>query len=142
MEIRFSGHGAYRTQYHIVWIPKYRRRILRPGVATFLERVLQNILSSMPDVEILEKNIQLDHVHLVVIIPPKYRVSDVVGRLKGRSSSVLRRKFQWLEKVYWEDNIVWSPGYFVSTVGIDEAVILRYVKYQQNQDTGQAKLDL
>ena len=77
-----------------------------------------------------------------MVIPPKYAVSEVIGRLKGRSASILRKKFKWLEKVYWKENIVWSPGYFVSTVGINEEAILRYVKYQQDQDSGQAKLDL
>ena len=100
------------------------------------------MLKEMSGVEIVEQNIQVDHIHTVMIIPPKYAVSDVIGRLKGRSASLLRKQFQWLERVYWKENIVWSPGYFVSTVGVDEEQILRYVKYQQDQDSGQAKLDL
>jgi len=142
MEIRFSGHGAYRTQYHVIWIPKYRRRILNPGLASYLKRMWPKLLKEMPGVEIVEQNIQVDHIHTVMIIPPKYAVSDVIGRLKGRSASMLRKQFQWLEKVYWKENIVWSPGFFVSTVGVNEEQILRYVKHQQDQDSGQAKLDL
>ena len=127
MEIRLSGHGAYRTEYYIVWIPKYRRRILNPGVRGYLVKVLGKVVRGMPGCEIIEENIQVDHVHLVMIIPLKYAVSDVVGKIKGITASRLRKKFEWLKKVYWKENIVWSPGYFVSTVGIDEDKIIKKV---------------
>ena len=142
METRFSGHGAYRTEYHVVWIPKYRRRILNPGVSGYISKLFPKILREMPGVEILETNIQRDHIHAIMIIPPKYAVSEVIGRIKGRSASMLRKKFAWLGKVYWKENIVWSPGYFVSTIGIDEKQIMRYVQWQGHQDSGQAKLDM
>jgi putative transposase len=96
----------------------------------------------MPGVEIIEQNMQADHIHTIMIIPPKYSVGSVIGKLKGQSGSKLRKKFQWLKKVYWKENIVWSPGYFVSTIGLNEEQILKYVKWQQRQDSGQAKLDL
>ena len=141
METRFSGHGVYRTEYHVVWIPKYRRRVLNPGVRGYLSKIFPRILKEMPGVEILEINIQPDHIHGVVIIPPKYAVSAVMGRIKGRSASMLRKKFAWLAKVYWKENVVWSPGYFVSTVGVNEQQIIRYVRWQGSQDSGQAKLE-
>jgi len=140
MENRFSGHGVYRTQYHIVWICKYRRRILKPGLAAYLEKMIPGMMRCMPGCEIQELNVQLEHVHMVMIIPPKYAVSDVVAQMKSRTSSNMRKKYKWLEKVYWKENIMWSPGYFVSTVGIDEEVIKKYVKWQGDQDSGQAKL--
>jgi putative transposase len=96
----------------------------------------------MPGCEIVECSIQVDHIHMVMVIPPKYAVSDVIGRVKGMTSSDLRRKFNWLKKVYWKENIVWSPGYFVSTVGVDEEKVLKYVQWQERQDSGQAKLEL
>ena len=96
----------------------------------------------MPGCEMVEYNILADHIHMVVIIPPKYSVSDVIGRIKGITGSLLRKKFRWLKKVYWKENIVWSPGYFVSTVGVDEEKILKYVQWQEHQDSGQAKLEL
>ena len=142
METRFSGHSVYRTEYHIVWIPKYRRRILNPGVRAYLDKLLPRVLETMPGCEIVEYNIQVDHIHMLMIIPPKYAVSNVVGRIKGVTSSKLRKRFSWLRKVYWKENLVWSAGYFVSTVGIDEDKILRYVKWQGSQDSGQAKLEL
>ena len=141
METRLSGYSAYRTEYHIVWIPKYRRRILNPGVKGYLVRLFPKVLKTMPGCEIVEKNIRVDHLHLVIIIPPRYAVSDVVGRIKGITSKHLRKKFNWLKKVYWKENIVWSPGYFVSTVGVDEGKILKYVRWQERQDSGQAELE-
>ena len=75
-------------------------------------------------------------------IPPKYKVSEVVSRIKAQTASRLRKKFSWLSKVYWKENIVWSPGYFVSTIGLDEKSILKYVRWQKTQDLGQAKLEL
>lgn len=77
---------------------------------------------------------------MIMIIPPKYSVSDVMGKLKRMTASLLRKKFLWLDKVYWKKNVVWSPGYFVSTVGIDEDKILKYIGWQQTQDLCQAKL--
>ena len=142
METRFSGHGVYRTEYHVVWIPKYRRRVLNPGVRGYISKVFPKILKEMPGVEILETNLQVDHIHAIMVIPPKYAVSAVVGRIKGRSASMLRKKFAWLGKVYWKENIVWSPKFFVSTIGLNEQQIMRYVKWQGHQDSGQAKLDL
>jgi putative transposase len=141
MELRLSGHGAYRTQYHICWIPKYRRRILNAGVRGYMVKLLPKVLQGMPGCEITECNIQVDHIHILMIIPPRYAVSDVVGRMKGITAHQLRKKFDWLKNVYWKENIVWSPGYFVSTVGIDEEQIIQYIRWQERQDSGQAKLE-
>ena len=96
----------------------------------------------MPGCKLIEKNIQVDHIHLVMVIPPKYAVSDVIGRLKQYTASRLRKKFAFLHKVYWKESVVWSSGYFVSSVGINEDKILKYIRWQQGQDSGQAKLEL
>jgi len=77
---------------------------------------------------------------MIMIIPPKYSVSDVIGQIKSQSASSLRKKFPWLSKVYWKENIVWSPGYFVSTVGIDEKLVIKYVQFQKSQDLGQVEM--
>ena len=142
MEIRLSGHTAYRTEYHIVWIPKYRHRILNPGVKAYLKKLFPKILEQMPGCEIIEYNIQPDQIHMVMIIPPKYAVSDVIGKMKMMTSSELRKKFDWLHKRYWKENVVWSLGYFVSTVGVERERILKYVEHQGRQDSGQAKFEL
>ena len=120
---------------------KYRRRILNPGLSGYLRKLFPKILRSLPGCEIIEYNIQVDHIHMIMIIPPKYSVSDVIGQIKAQTASRLRKKFSWLSKVYWKENIVWSPGYFVSTVGIDEKSIIKYVQFQESQDLGQAKLE-
>lgn len=83
-----------------------------------------------------------DHVHLVMIIPPKYGASDVVAQIKAESASLLRKKYQWLDKVYWKENVIWSPGFFLSTIGADEKTIKAYVKWQGKQDLGQSQLKL
>ncbi len=91
----------------------------------------------MPGVKIETIGFDGDHIHIVMVIPPKYSISAVVGQLKSQSASRLREKFKWLEKVYWKENVVWSPGYFVSSVGLDEETIKRYVEFQGKQDSGQ-----
>ena len=77
---------------------------------------------------------------MVMIIPPKYSIAEVMGTLKSQSASYLRKKFVFLQKVYWKENIVWSPGYFVSSVGIDEETIRNYVEHQGLQDSDQLEL--
>jgi putative transposase len=94
MEARFSGHSVYRTEYHIVWIMKYRRRILILGVEGYITRLLPKVLGKIPGYEIIKYNIQVDHIHMVMIIPPKYAVSDVVGRIKGVTASKLRKRYE------------------------------------------------
>jgi len=91
----------------------------------------------MPGTAIETIGFDKDHLHLVMEIPPKYSVASVVAQLKSQSASRLRTKFAWLAKVYWKENVVWSPGYFVSSVGADEATIKRYVEYRGRQDSGQ-----
>src|SRR3990170_1463732 len=103
MEMRISGHAVYRTEYHIIWIPKYRRRILNPGVKGYLARILPNVLETMPGCEILKCNIQVDHIHMIMVIPPRYAVSDVIGRMKGMTASRIRKKYAWLKKLYWKE---------------------------------------
>jgi len=142
MEIRLSGHSAYHTEYHIVWIPKYRYRVLNPGVEAYLEKLFPGVMKELPGCEIVKYSIQPDHIHMVMMIPPKYAVSEVVGKIKGMTSSRLRKKFGWMKLRYSRENIVWSPGYFVSTVGVEREKILRYVEYQGRQDSGQAKLEM
>jgi putative transposase len=96
----------------------------------------------MPGVMIETIGFDKDHIHMVMVIPPKYSIADVMGRLKSQLASRMRRFFPWLEKVYWNENIIWSPGYFVSSVGLDEETIRNYVEYQGQQDSGQLRQEL
>ena len=145
MRFVHSAHGVYYAQYHVCWCVKYRRRILNPGVGIYLRKILTKIVKSMAEVKLIEMGIDdkmRDHVHLVIQIPPKYSASKVVAQLKSQSASLLRRKYQWLEKVFWEENIVWSPGFFLSTIGVNEKIIKKYVQWQGKKDSGQIQLSL
>ena len=141
MDIRLSAHGAYHHQYHLVWIPKYRRRVLKGDLKEFLTKRLGEITEFYPEVEVEELSIQVDHVHLVAVIPPKYAVSAIVGKIKANTSREIRQRFPEIKKVYWRHEF-WSPGFFSSTVGVDEAVIKRYVEFQEKVDKGQLTLQL
>ena len=141
MEIRLSAHGAYHHQYHIVWIPKYRKKILKGELKKFIETRLFEIHDYHPEVEIEKYSVQEDHIHLVIIIPPKYSVSSIVGKIKANTSREVRIQFEWVKKVYWRKEF-WSPGYFSSTVGITEEVIKRYVEFQEKIDKGKLQLEL
>ena len=90
----------------------------------YLSKLFPKIIKEMPGCEIIEQNIQVDHIHMLMVIPPKYAVRDVIGEIKQYTASKIREKFAWLEKVYWKEQVVWSPGYFVSTVGLDENRLL------------------
>lgn len=142
MEVIRTAHSTYSLTYHIVWVCKYRRRILKPGVCSYIRKTLPGLLRSIPGTQIETIGFDLDHIHMVMIIPPKYSISSVMGNLKSRLSSKMRKFFKWLEQVYWEENIVWSPGYFVSSVGLDEETIRNYVEMQGQQDLGQLKVQL
>ena len=142
MKLRKASHTVYKTQYHIVFVTKYRRKILTKGVSQWLRPTFQQLRKYSPDIEFIEIGIDRDHVHLHMVIPPKYAVSQVVNRIKVNTSRQMKQKFSFLEKVYWGTKSVWSTGYFVSTVGIDGAIIRNYVAMQGKEDAGQAELDL
>jgi len=141
MRLRKSAHSVYRTQYHIVWITRYRRKILNKGVQEYLETKLQEVRKYYPDWEYEAMGMEEDHVHLHMVIPPRYAVSTVVETLKKNTSRELSKKFRFLKNVYWDNEGIWSKGFFVSTVGINESVIRKYVEMQGKEDTGQTKFE-
>ena len=142
MEYIKTGHSVYYLQYHVVWVCKYRRRILNPGICNYIRKLMPKLLRSMPGVKIETIGFDQDHLHMVMSIAPIHGISSVMGRLKSQSASRLRKAFPWLAKVYWNENIVWSPGYFISSVGVDEETIKEYVKHQGLQDSGQLRVKL
>jgi len=130
---RKLSHTLWHCQYHIVWVPKYRFRILTGKVATEVERCIR-AFSEQKKCEVVELNIQMDHVHLLAMVPPKISVSDFVGILKGRSAIRVSNKFKELKnRPYW-GNHFWARGYCVDTVGLDEEKIRAYVKYQEKRE--------
>ena len=140
MELFRQAHATFYARYHLVFATKYRRRIFKPGILQYCLTIMRRITRIFPDVAIMEANGEEDHVHLFVSIPPKYSVSEVVGRLKGGSAHVMRRKFVFLNNVYYGADGIWSDGYFISTVGVNEKIIRRYIEQQGLEDGGQAKL--
>lgn len=135
-----QAHAIYHTQYHLVWIPRYRRKVLVPGVAKYLIYKLDEVRKWYPDIVFHERNIQPDHVHLLISIPPRMSVSSVVNILKTNTSTGLKNRFPFLKKLYPHKEGIWSVGYFVSTVGVNEKIIKRYIREQTKEDSGQAKL--
>jgi len=142
MRLIKAAHSVYQTQYHIVWVTRFRRKILVRGVAEYLETKLEEIRKYYPDWKYIAIGVDVDHVHLHMVIPPKYAVSMVVETIKKNTSRHLSLKFRFLKRVYWDNRGIWSKGFFVSTVGINEAVIRKYVQMQEKEDTGQAELEL
>ena len=141
MECQKQGHVVYHTRYHVVFVTKYRRKVLKGGVAEYLQVKLREVSEYYPDLEILEAKADEDHVHLLVSIPPKMAVSHAVRIIKANTGRALRRKFAFLQKLYWGVPGLWSVGHFVSTVGINESVIRNYIEQQGQEDSGQAKLE-
>jgi len=120
-------------QYHIVWVPKYRFRILSGQIAIEVENCIR-VFSEREHSEIVELNVQIDHIHLLVMVPPKVSISKNVGTIKGRTAiRVLNRFKQLKKKPYW-GNHFWARGYCVDTVGLDSEMIRKYVKYQEGQE--------
>ena len=142
MEIIRTAHSMYSLEYHVVWVCKYRRKILKPGVCSYIRKTLPGLLRGMPGVSIETIGFDQDHLHMLMTISPKYSISSVMGRLKSQLSSRMHKFFPWLSQVYWNENIVWSPGYFVSSVGLDEKTIRNYVELQGQQDSGQLRQEL
>jgi putative transposase len=127
------SHVVYKCDYHIVWTPKYRFRVLFGEVKFLVERDIR-MLCEWKGVEVIELNVQIDHVHIVCSIPPKVSVSELLGTLKGKLAIKIFKTYPKLkQKPYW-GNHFWSRGYFVTTVGVDEEIIRRYVKYQEGED--------
>ena len=127
------AHSIWHCHYHIVWVPKYRFRILRGKVKEEVRKVIIKS-SEKQSCIITELNIQDDHVHLLVMIPPKISISTYVGTVKGKSATRVFSKFPALKiKPYW-GNHFWVKGYCVDTVGLDLEKVKKYVKYQEKKE--------
>ncbi|MEM6298092.1 MAG: IS200/IS605 family transposase [Bacteroidota bacterium] len=128
-----QSHVIYKCDYHIVWVPKYRFRVLKGAIKDLVARDIR-LLCEWKQCDIAELNIQEDHVHLLVSVPPKLSISKLMGTLKGKIAIKLFKSYPSLkQKPYW-GNHFWARGYFVSRVGLDEDMIKRYVKYQEKEE--------
>ena len=141
MKLRRQSHAVYKTQYHIVWVTKYRKDILNTGVQKYVRERLHEVKEHYEDIEYFSIGMDHDHIHIHMMIPPKYSVSKIVQLMKSNTSRKMKDTFLFLKSVYWGTDSVWSKGYFVSTVGINEKVISNYVQMQGKEEVGQAELE-
>ena len=140
MEYKKLSHAVYYCDYHIVFPTKYRRKIFNDGVFAYVELKLKDISDHYPFIVFKEVNHGQDHIHLLVSIPPTQSVGKIIGIIKINIARELKKKFPFLKEVYWGTDSIWSEGYFVSTTGIDEQIIKKYIEFQGREDAGQAKL--
>ncbi len=135
------SHVIWCCQYHIVWVPKYRFRVLQGEISKELYKTIQ-VFCGRLGCEVVELNIQKDHVHLLVKIPPKVGISELMGILKGKSAIQMFRLFPALkQKPFW-GNHFWARGYCVDTVGLNEEMIRKYVKFQEKEEQRQLKFNV
>jgi putative transposase len=119
---RRLSHTIWHCQYHIVWVPKYRYRILVGEVARSFHSGIQAICG-FAGCEVVELNVQKDHVYLLVMVPPKVSISELMGRVKGQTAMKVFRQYRQLRKKPYWGNHFWSKGYCVDTVGLDAEMI-------------------
>jgi len=134
------SHTKWDCKYHVVFIPKYRRKVLYGQLRVHLGEVFRD-LAAQKQSRIEEGHLMTDHVHMMISIPPKYAVSQVIGYIKGKSAIHLARVYGERRRNYVGQHF-WARGYFVSTVGRDEAVIREYIKNQEKEDQRLEQMNL
>ena len=135
MRTRSLNHSVYRLQYHLVWGTRYRRKYLKPYAKNELVASLYSTIKKYPTLHLETVNTDEDHVHLQIEIPPNLTIAAVVQRLKSESSAKLKKRFKFIREMYL-DGSIWSVGYFVSTIGLNEQQINKYIKWQGKRDGG------
>lgn len=126
------AHTKWDCTYHIVFIPKYRRKVLYEQVRQEVKDTLAMLAAAKAGIEIVEGSVSKDHIHLCLRIAPKHAVSKVMGYLKGKSALVLFDHHPEWRNITGKDRTFWARGYYVSTVGINETVIKKYVREQSD----------
>jgi putative transposase len=134
------SHTKWECKYHIIWIPKYRKKKLFKELRQELGEVLRE-LARQKESEIEEGHLLADHVHILISIPPKYAVSQVVGYIKGKSAIWVARNYGGRKRNFSGQHF-WARGYYVSTVGRDEGTIRAYIQRQEAEDQHQDQLSL
>ena len=131
-QVNSLNHTRWECKYHIVFIPKYRRKVLFGQIRRELGEIFHS-LARQKESLIEEGHLMSDHVHLMISIPPKYAVAQVVGFIKGKSAIHIARRFSGKQRNYAGQHF-WARGYFASTVGRDEQVIRAYIRHQEAED--------
>ena len=134
------AHTKWECKYHVVWIPKYRRQALYAELRKYLGPVLRE-LARQREAIVEEGHLQLDHVHMLLSIPPKYAVAQVLGYIKGKSAIHIARTYLGRRQNFTGQHF-WARGYYVSTVGRNEAAIREYIRKQQAEDQRLDQLEM
>ena len=139
---RRQTHAVYHTRYHIVFTTKFRRKLLKRGIGRYLCVLVTSLQRQHPEIQIIEVNTDEDHIHILCSIAPKLSIAQAVNIMKANTARMLKKKFPFLVHGYFDTETIWSVGYFVSTIGINEATIKKYIEMQGKEDSGQAQLVL
>ncbi len=131
-DVRSLNHTVWECKYHIVWIPKYRKKVLYGQIRKHLGDVFRG-LARQKESKVVEGHLMLDHIHMLISVPPKYAVAQVVGFIKGKSAIHIARGFMGRDRNFTGQHF-WARGYFVSTIGKDEKAIKEYIKKQEEED--------
>lgn len=140
MEQQSLNHTRWECKYHVVFIPKCRRKVLYKELRPYLGEVFRT-LTEQKECRVEEGHLMPDHVHMLLSVPPKYAVSQVVGYIKGKSAIHLARVYEEKKRNFVGQHF-WARGYFVSTVGRDEQVIRSYIRHQEKEDERLEQLGL
>ena len=139
-EYQSLAHTKWDCKYHIVFIPKKRKKAIFGAIRKHLGKILHE-LADQKECKILEGHLMTDHVHMCISIPPKYSVSNVVGYIKGKSAISIARRFMGKSRNFGGESF-WARGYFVSTVGLDEETVRAYIREQEKEDEHHDQLRL
>jgi len=139
-DISSLTHSRWECKYHVVWIPKYRRKSLYGQLRQYLGQIFKDLARSRES-EVLEGHMMVDHVHMLISIPPKYAVAQVIGYIKGKSAIHIARNYLGHRRNFTGQHF-WARGYHVSTLGRDEQVVREYIKAQEKEDRRLEQLNL
>jgi putative transposase len=139
-EYQSLSHTRWDRKYHVVFIPKRRKKRIFGAVRKHLGEMLHE-LAGHKGSRIVEGHLMSDHIHMCISIPPKYAVSNVVGYIKGKSAIQIARKYGGRQRNFTGENF-WARGYYVSTVGLDEAMVRAYIRHQEAEDERYDQMNL
>jgi len=130
---RKTSHTVYDIKYHVVWITKYRKPVIGKDIGVRLRELIRQICASM-DIQIIKGHVSRDHVHVMMSVPPYISVSDMMKRIKGRTSRKLMDEYRGLKKAFWGQHL-WARGYFAATTGnVTDEVIIKYIEEQSKME--------
>lgn len=142
MQYAKLSHCVYHCEYHLVLVTKYRHKVFNEGIFAYFKTKIEEIRKHYPLIKVNIINHDTDHIHMSVSIPPTMSVGSAVRIIKSNTAVKLKQKFPFLKDIYWGTESIWSEGYFVSTIGLNEETVRRYIEQQGQEDSGQALLAL